>query len=633
VIVAELVETSRLWGRIAAKVDPRWVEPLAKHLIKRSYDEPRWAAERASVVATERVTLYGLPIVAGRSVAYGRIDPELSRSLFIRRALVEGEWDTRHAFFAANRELLDEVEELESRARRRDIRVDDQALYDFYDARIPADVVSGGHFDRWWREARHRNPDLLTFTRADVVTDASDALDRRALPEAWRQGDMTMRLSYVFDPGAERDGVTVHVPLKWLPRLEPVGFDWLVPALRPELVTALVRSLPKELRRSLVPVPEVAAAALARVKPRSEPLLDALARELEALRGVRIPPGAWQLDRLPPHLRMTFRVEDERGALVAEGNDLDALRERVRPRLREELASAAAPLEHQGLTGWTLGTLPKVVALPGTGESVRGYPALVDEGATVGVRVLETPEAQRAAMWAGTRKLLALNVPSPIRHVQGRLTNADALVLAGAPHDSPRAVLEDATVAALEGLMADAGGPAWDAPGFARLRDHVAGDLAEATERAVRDAVAILAAAREVEQRLAPLARAPALAPAREDVERQLRRLVHPGFIAETGVRRLPDVERYLRAASRRLERLPNAPGPDLDKMRGVQELEREYQARVASWPSGRPLPAALREVAWLLEELRVSHFAQSLGTRGPVSAKRIRGQIRDAGR
>ncbi|HTE61206.1 MAG TPA: DUF3418 domain-containing protein, partial [Solirubrobacteraceae bacterium] len=421
--------------------------------------------------------------------------------------------------------------------------------------------------------------------------------------------------------------------LKWLPQLRPVGFDWLVPALRAELVTALIRSLPKDLRRPLVPVPEVAAAVLGRMRPRSEPLLDALARELEALRGVRIPRDAWDLDRLPPHLRMTFRVEDERGALVAEGPDLDTLREQVRPRLRRELASAAAPLEHHGLTRPTFGTLPKVVALPGTGTSVRGYPALVDEGGSVGVRVLETPEAQREAMQAGTRKLLALNVPSPIRHVQGTLGNAAQLALAAAPHGSPRAVLEDATVAALEALMAEAGGPAWDEAGFARLRDHVAGDLADTTARVVTQVVAILDAARAVERGLEPLARAPALAPAREDVERQLRRLVHPGFITATGVKRLPDVERYLRAAARRLERLPNAPAPDLDRMRGIHELEREYEAGVASWPAGRPLPPALRDVPWLLEELRVSHFAQSLGTRGQVSAKRIRKVIQEAPR
>jgi ATP-dependent helicase HrpA len=630
VMVAELVETSRLWGRTAARIEPRWVEPLAEHLIKRSYDAPHWERDRASVVATERATLYGLPVVAGRKVAYGRIDPELSRSLFIRRALVEGDWDTRHAFFAANRALLEEVEELEHRARRRDIVVDDQALHDFYDARIPADVVSGAHFDRWWKRERQREPALLDFTREDLVRDAGAALDRRALPEAWRQGETTLRLSYVFDPGSERDGVTVHVPIAQLPQLEPVGFDWLVPALRPELVEALIRSLPKELRRSLAPAPEVAAAVLERVTPRSEPLLDALARELERLRGVRVPRGAFDTARLPPHLRMRFRVEDERGALVAEGDDLDALRERVRPRLREELATAAAPLEHHGLTAWTIGTLPKVVALPGTGQAVRGYPALVDEGAAVGVRVFETPAAQREAMHAGTRKLVALNAPSPIRHVQARLTNAAQLALAAAPHPSPRAVLEDATVAALEDLMAEGGGPAWDEAGFARLRDHVAGNLADRTAEVVDAVVRVLDAAREVERGLEQLPATPALAPAREDVARQLGRLVFPGFAAATGVRRLADVERYLRAAARRLERLPNAPAPDRDRMRSVHELEAEYARRREAWPAGRPLPPALREVPWLLEELRVSHFAQSLGTRGPVSAKRIRRALAD---
>jgi ATP-dependent helicase HrpA len=435
----------------------------------------------------------------------------------------------------------------------------------------------------------------------------------------------------VFDPGAERDGVTVHVPLKWFPQLKPIGFDWLVPALRLELVTALIRSLPKELRRSLVPVPEVAEQVLARVKPRSEPLLDALARELEALRGVRIPRDAWDPDRLPPHLRMTFRVEDERGALVAEGNDLDALREEVRPRLRQALSAAAKPLEHHGLTDWTIGALPKTVALPGTGQSVRGYPSLIDEGATVGVRVLETPDAQRAAMHLGTRKLLALNVPAPIRYVQGKLSNAAQLTLAAAPHASFRAVLEDATLAALEDLMAEAGGPAWDEAGFARLRAHVAGNLADRTLAATRDAVRILDAARDLEPALEPLARSAAFAAARADIERQLRRLVHPGFITAAGVKRLPDVERYLRAAARRIERLPNAAAADRDKLRGIEDLEREHEARVASWPPGRPLPAALQEVPWLLEELRVSHFAQALGTRGQVSAKRIRKQIRDA--
>jgi ATP-dependent helicase HrpA len=308
---------------------------------------------------------------------------------------------------------------------------------------------------------------------------------------------------------------------------------------------------------------------------------------------------------------------------VAFCDDLDALREQARPRLREELAVAASPLERHGLRAWTIGALPKVVALPGTGESVRGYPALVDEGDSVAVRVLESPEAQRAAMDAGTRKLLALDTPSPIRHVQGRLGSAAQLALAGAPHASPRAVLEDATVAALEALIAEAGGPAWDEAGFARLRDHVAGNLADRTAQVVDDVVRILDAARDVQRRLDQLPAAPAIAPAREDVARQLGRLVFPGFVSATGAARLRDVERYLRAASRRLERLPNAPAPDVDRMRSIHELEAEYERRVSA---GRPLP----EVRWLLEELRVSHFAQSLGTRGQVSAKRIRRLLAD---
>jgi ATP-dependent RNA helicase HrpA len=625
VMAAELVETSRLWGREVARIDPAWVEPLAGHLVRRTYSEPRWARRRASVVATERVTLYGLPIVAGRTVAYGAIDPALSRELFIRRALVERDWDTRHAFFAENARALDEVDALERRTRRRDILVDDEVLFAFFDERIPSEIVSGGHFDRWWRDERRQRPDLLTYTRELlVVPQAAGALLERGRPGTWKQGDLSLALSYRFEPGTDHDGVTVHVPLKVLPRLHQDGFEWLVPAMRSELVTALMRSLPKELRRPLVPMPEVAAEVLAAVEPRREPLLDALERELERLRGVRVPRSAWDLSRLPAHLRMTFRVEDEDGGVVAEGQDLEALRERARPRLREALSTAAAGLERRGLGAWTIGALPKTVALPGTGQAVRGYPALVDEGDAVGVRVLDTPEAQELAMHAGTRRLLLLSAPSPARYVTDRLGNAAALALAGAPHGSLAAVLDDATVAAVDALIAQAGGPAWDEDGFARLRDHVAGHLAEATATVIAQVVEILDAAGDVRRRLQAL---PPTAPqeAREDVARQLGGLVYPGFVAVAGADRLPDVDRYLRAASRRLERLPDNVAVDRDRMRTIHQLEDAYRCRRDALPTGRPLPAPLQEVRWLLQELRVSQFAQGLGTRQPVSAKRIR--------
>jgi ATP-dependent helicase HrpA len=613
VMAAELVETSRLWGRTVARVDPKWVEPLAGHLLRRMYSEPRWSASRGSVVATERVTLYGLPVVTDRTVQYGRIDPVLSRELFIRKALVEGEWRGRHDFLDANRALVEEVEALEHRSRRRDILVDDEALVAFYAARIPADVVSAAHFDRWWRDARSDDPDRLTFTR-ELLMDAAAAaeMDPRDWPETWRQGDLELRLSYRFDPGAADDGVTVHVPLAMLGQLRADRFEWLVPGLREELVTTLLRGLPKELRRPLVPVPETAAAVLAALRPRRRPLLDDMAEQVERLRGVRVPTEAFDLAKLPPHLRVTFMVEDgERGVLAAD-KSLERVREQVRPRLRAELTAASGRLERSGERSWVFGTLPQTVTLPGTGQAVTAYPALVDEGDTVGVRVLETPGAARAAMTAGTRRLLLLTTPSPARYVHDRLGNAARLVLTPA-------VLDDAIVAAVDALVAEGGGPAWDEASFRRLRDHVAGSLAERTLAIAGDVVKVLDAAREVERLLDALTPVP-LQPARADVREQVRRLTAPGFVASAGAARLPDIERYLRAAARRLERLPNAVAVDRDRMNGVHELERAYRARLQSGP----VTAELREVPWMLEELRVHHFAQNLA-RGGISAKRIR--------
>jgi ATP-dependent helicase HrpA len=617
VVVAELVETTRLWGRVAARIDPADLEPLAGHLVKRTYSEPRWSARQGSVVATERVTLYGLPIVTDRTVQYGRIDPVLSRELFIRRALVEGDWQTRHAFVEENRRLVSEVEALEHRARRRDILVDDQALFEFFDARVPADVVSAAGFDRWWRD---QPSDLLTYT-LDVLVRAPDAVDEQAWPATWRQGELELELDYRFEPGAPDDGVTVVVPLQLLGSLRADRFEWLVPGLREELVTTLIRGLPKELRRPLVPVPETAARVLGRLEPRRRPLAEDMSRALPS-----VPVDAWDFSRLPPHLRVTFRVVDQRRGVLASGKSLSDVRAQVRPLLREELTRASSKLERSGLTAWDIGSLPREVTLRGTGQAVRAYPALVDEGASVGVKVLETPGAQRSSMWAGTRRLLLLSAPSVSKYVHDRLSNADRLALSAAPHGSLAAVIDDAVVAAADALMREAGGPAWDEAGFTRLRNHVAGSLASRTAAAVAQAVAVLDAAREVSRRLEPLTAVP-LQPARADVRAQLARLVHPGFIATTGLDRLADVERYLRAAARRLERLPDATAVDRDRMSTVHELERAYRERLAEVPGS----TALREVPWMLEELRVSQFAQSLGTRGPISAKRIRRALAEA--
>ena len=357
VMAAELVETSRLWARMSARIEPEWAEKLAPHLVKRTYSEPHWSSKRGSAMAYERVTLYGVPLVTGRAVTYSRIDPEASRDLFIRHALVQGEWQTNHKFFHENRALLDNVEELENRARRRDILVDDETLYEFYDERIGQEAVSAKHFDQWWKTERRKNPSLLTFTPETVVNSDAAAVLGGEYPDAWRQGDMQFPLTYQFEPGKDDDGVSAHIPVGLLAQLQPVGFDWLVPGMRVDLVTALIKTLPKNIRRAVVPAPDYAAAALAAVKPRSEPLMTAMARELSHLGGIQIDAKDFDPAALPDHLRMTFVVEDESGKVLAKGKDLAQLRRTLAPRVQKEVAKAATGTERAAATVWTSETL------------------------------------------------------------------------------------------------------------------------------------------------------------------------------------------------------------------------------------------------------------------------------------
>jgi len=629
-MVAELVETTRLWGHTAARIDPAWVEPIAPaHLLRHSYGEPRWDARRGAAVVDERVSLYGLPVVPSRAVPYARVEPAGARELFLRRALVAGEWEARHAFLDENARRIAEVEALEDRARRRDLLADEELRIRFFDNRVPADVVSGVEFEQWWREVRQREPELLTLPHELLRAGDAEVDDS---PTEWRDGSLSLPLSYRFEPGAADDGVTVHVPIEQVGELRADEFSWLVPALRLELITALIRSLPKELRKPLVPVPEIAAAALTRLQPGREPLLDALARELER-RGVRIPREAWDLSRLPPHLRMRFRVEDAGGEVVAEGEDLDALREAVKPRLRERLAAATPSIERTGCREWSFGTLPRELAST-AGGGLRAFPAVVDEGETVGVRLFETAGEQASAMHAGIRRLLLLTVRSPIPWVVDQLDMPAKLALMMAPHGSVGAALDDALLAALDALVAEAGGPAWDEAGFRRLREHVAGELADRTLATARSLVAMLEARREVERRLDALPTAAPLQEIRLDVARQLGRLVHPGCAVAAGAARLPDVARWLQGAAARLDRLPDAAGSDRDRMRTIHELESAYEGRLADWPAGVPRPPQLYEVRWMLEELRVAQFAPALAARNgqPVSAKRIRRVIAQPG-
>jgi ATP-dependent helicase HrpA len=621
IVAAELVETSRLWARTVARIEPEWVEPLARHLVRRSYSEPHWEKKRGGAVALEKVTLYGVPLVTDRKVPYGRIDPAAARELFIRHALVEGDWQTSHRFFAENRKLLAEAEEVEHRARRRGLVAGEDELFAFYDARIPAEVVSAQHFDTWWKQARRADPGLLTFTPGDLLSEDAAGVSADAYPDVWTSetpGLPPAPLSYAFEPGSDTDGVTADIPLSRLNQVNAAEFSWQVPGLRTELVTEMIRSLPKALRRDLVPAPDVAREVVARLGPPSGDLRDAVARELRALRGVNVPRDAWDLGKLPRHLRITVRVTDG-DRVLAEGKDVAELQRELRPRLRDVLSRAAAGLTRKGLTSWTFGELPKVFR-EGT---VVAYPALADAGESVDVRLFETEDAARAAMWAGTRRLILLGAPSPVKSIAGSLPTRAKLALSHNPHGGVAAMFADCVSCAADYLMSEAGGPAWDAGGFERLSAAVRSRLHEVTADVVTQVESALRLAHSVGARLEDLRAAPVQAAA-ADLRGQLSGLVYPGFVTATGYRRLPHLTRYLRGMEHRLDKLPENPGRDAASMAVAQRAEQAYRDTVAALPAGRRSGADVADVRWMLEELRVSLFAQALGTQAPVSENRI---------
>ena len=620
VVVAELVETSRLYGRIAARIEPEAVERIAGHLVHRSYSEPHWDPQRGAVMAYERVTLYGLPLVPRRRVNYAQIEPELARVLFIRHALVEGDWQTRHHFFRDNARLREELEEIEERARRRDLIVGDDDIYAFYDARVPAEVVSARHFDAWWRKQRRRTPDLLTLTRDDLLRTEDTAGDQ---PDTWQAGDLSLPVTYRFEPGAEDDGITVHVPVEVLARLGGDEFAWHVPALRGELVTALIRSLPKDLRRNFVPAPDTARAVLATLEPGTEPLLRSLQRALQRRTGVLVPIDAFDLDKLPSHLRVTFAVESADGSEVARGKDLEALQEQLAAPARQAVAEAVADgLERSGLRGWPddLDELPRTVERVSGGHTVRGFPAFVDMKSTVDVRVFATTAEQDAVMGPGVRRLLRLTVASPVKTIERQLNPRARLVLGGNPDGSLAALLDDSADAA---VAVQAPAPVWSRAEFEALRQRVADALVATTLDIVGRVEKVLGAAHEVEVAL-PAKASAAQADAIADIRAQLDRLLPRGFVAATGATHLGDLTRYLTAVSRRIERLPQGVNADRERMTRVHAVQDAYDELRQALSPARAAAVDVRDIARMIEELRVSLWAQQLGTARPVSEQRI---------
>ncbi len=501
--------------------------------------------------------------------------------------------------------------------------VDEETLFDFYDARVPAEVVSGAHFDTWWKQERRERPDLLTFDPAMLVHEGA-RLDEGDFPDAWHEGPLTLPLRYHFEPGHEADGVTIDVPLATLNTVGSAPFTWNVPGLRHELVTALIRSLPKQLRVNFVPAPDVARRFLDAVPPGEEPLLEALSRYLRSLSGVHVPREAWDVEKVPAHLRPTFRVLDEQGAEVGAGKDLEALKQPLRPSFDRAMRQVAeeSGLSATGQTTWTFGTIEPSFTQTRAGHEVHGYPALVDEGSSVGLRIAASAEEQEAHHRLGVRRLLLLAVPSPTASLVDGLDNAAKLGLAASPYPNVRALIEDCVVAAA-GELVDQAPPVRDTAAFEELLRRARAELAERSSAVLHQVLRVLAEWRPVDKALHGRVEM-AMLPAMTDLRAQLAGLVHDGFIGEAGPAALREYPRYLKAMTARIERLGET-ARDRELMDRVGELQRAWQHRMDALPEGRPPGARLRTVRWMLEDYRVSLWAQQLGTAQPVSDARIR--------
>ena len=699
VLSAELVETSRLWARTNAAIEPQWIEEVGKHLISVQYSEPHWSLSSGAAVAYAKGTLFGLTIYADRPVQYARVDAAAAREIFIQSALVEGQWHTQHKFYLRNQRALAEVEELEARLRRRDLRVDDSVLFAFYDARIPAHVTDVRAFDKWWKQARLEDDNYLDFNPEKLINEEAADYDDSQFPRQWVQrtdsGELTLDLRYEYAPtagiggartdAAKRDGVAVQVPILFLNQLSPEPFRWQIPGLRHELVTALIKSLPKAIRRNFVPAPDVARAACAALEedysPATDELLPSLALVLRRLRGVVVEPEAFNWDAVPEHLKMGFQVRNARNKILGEGKDLRALQQQLHKEIRSALAdslgasdeamakmvalaqggssNASGPArpgsakgaknpakgtqseagasggvrEVTGLTEFPAdmfpdGAIPRKVQRIIATQAVNGYPALVDEGSSVGLRIFPTEAEQLHAQRRGIIRLLQLQVPSPVRYVSEHLSHKEKIVFTQNPHGSIDELIRDCTVAALDHLVPHT--PIFTHAEYSELYEHVRAELIETVFDVTKLVAEILSEATALKKAIKKATSLTTMH-AVSDVKAQMENLVYPGFVAKTGYDQLVHLPRYLKAAQVRLTKL----GPNLHRdnqlMLTVQDLEDSYDNAVKSLPAGTIVPDALRRVNWMIEELRVSFFAQELGTAYTVSEKRIAKAQREA--
>lgn len=623
IMAYELVETSRLYARLVAKIDPLWAEPLAAHLVKKSHSDPHWEKKAARVVALEKVLLFGLPLVQQRKVDYGAINPVEAREIFIRSALVEGEYATRAPFMRHNQALLNEVSELEDKARKRDILVDDQLLYDFYDQRLPEIMHRGVDFEQWQRQqpAQH-----LFLTKEYLLARNADEVTEVAFPDQLVWEGIAWPLSYHFAPGEEDDGVSLTLPAAMLNQLPEARLEWLVPGLLEEKCMTLMRGLPKQWRKNFVPLPNYLQAALEALTADAIPLGDALGHFFYRTTGIKIPAELWSAVALPAHLQMNFKVVDAKGRLLGQGRDLTALRQRF----AHEAAAHTQALDQQGLNtsghqAWDWDTLPAKIEQSQAGITLQAFPALVDEGSSVGIQLFDTQAKAEQSYLKGLVRLMRFSLPQKEKYLSSQLPGWSELSLMFTKIGPRQALLDDLLDTSLRQTFSDQPPSAW--PRTARdwqdwLDTYAPLWVAQATELAQQARAALSAQVPLAAQLKGKMPLAVALS--YQDVRQQLARLFYPGFLWDAG-RWIQHYPRYLRAISLRLEKAARDPRRDQHCAQEIEGLWQAWEARYQQAQQQGQVSQALLDYRWLLEEYRVSLYAQQLGTSQPVSDKRLK--------
>ncbi len=641
VMAAELVETSKLYARTAAEIDPRWAELAAGHLVKRSYSEPHWEKKRGQVAGYEKVTLFGLVLISRRKINFSPIDPVVAREIFIRSALVDGDFHTRAPFWRHNQDLIADVHDREAKARRRDILVDEERIYAFYDARIPPGISTTPDFESWLRQDAKDHPKRFYMSETDLIREGAEAFDRNDFPDALEFNGMQLPLEYHFDPGQACDGVTLVVPQDALNQISEPVLQWLVPGLLKQRVIAMIRGLPKSVRRAFVPVPDYAEACLKEMPSRGRPLHQVLGERLKAMTGVHIPESAWQEAELPPHLRMQVKVVDSDGKPLEVGRELNRLKQAYATEeglLHRQLR--APELERRGIRQWDFGTLPTGLSIEQAGIALRGYPALVDDGDSVSIRLIDAESNAVRMHRAGLRRLIMLSLAKEVRYLRKNLLHLERMRLYyakvpaaadGLTEGAPEGLEEELVSLIIDRCFLEGRPEIRDQTAFHQCIEASRGGLMAQANETCEQLMNVLEHYHRVRKRLSGITQKNWLDSVR-DMQTQLDRLVYRGFMAGVSEAHLRDYPRYLNSLLKRIEKLPHAAGRDRQRMAEMADLQQQWSARSAACRNEGRVDERLEEIRWQLEELRVSLFAQELGTAFPVSVKRVTKRWKELG-